>query len=430
MTTENNKQHNGPQLSDENDEQPADTQTAPADELQQTVEQPAEQPDVVTDNTDEAEETLAAGQEQEQEKDGMQTEPPRQDKQVKSGRGLALFALLVAIAALAFAIWLYLQSAQAESATQSPAAADDNSQQIAAQLEQRIAELDQQLTEQSTQLNQLKGKLDELPDSNSFNQQQQALKQMQSSYQAFSMRFEAAFGNTRQDWRLAEAEHLLRMAILRLNAMQDLVSARHLIEGADQILFEQDDVAAYPAREALSQALADIKAMPKLDRTGLFLRLGALQNQISQLDQLIPGFEQKTAMEKAADAAFWRQWLDSMSSYIRLDFDSSEEIKPLLASQEVTHIRLAMSLAVEQAQWAALNGQQQAYDKALEQSQQLLQHYFSADNQKASALLAQLDELEGQAVSQQMPDIQPALLALQAYIHDRTLQYRTRSEEK
>ena len=158
----------------------------------------------------------------------------------KTGSGLAVLALLLALASLALALWLYLQSQQQD--TQN---IDEHSDSL---LEGRIDELNQLLEQQRSQISQLRTQLAELPDSNNFAQQQLALKQMQSTHQAFSMRFEAAFGNTRQDWRLAEAEHLVRMAILRLNAMQDLVSARHLVEGADQILFEQDDVAAYPAR--------------------------------------------------------------------------------------------------------------------------------------------------------------------------------------
>ena len=345
----------------------------------------------------------------------------------KSGSGLAVLALLFALASLFLVLWLYLQSQQAPHDIDKQAGSHSDSL-----LEGRIDELNQLLEQQRSQLNQLVTQLAELPNSDNFAQQQLALKQMQSAHQAFSMRFEAAFGNTRQDWRLAEAEHLVRMAILRLNAMQDLVSARHLIEGADQILFEQDDVAAYPAREALSQALADIRAMPALDRTGLFLRLGALQNQISQLDQLMPGFEsgKNGLLDKATDSSFWRQWLDGLSDYVRLDFNSSEQVRPLLSSQEITHIRLALSLAVEQAQWAALNGQQAAYDSALEQAMTLLQHYFPQQNQQAASLHEQLAELAGAPVSQQMPDIQPALLALQAYIHDRTMQYRTRNEEQ
>ncbi len=341
----------------------------------------------------------------------------------KSGNGVAVFALLIAAASLAFSAWHYTQ--QGGNKDETTTVQTVNNEEQAAQLTQ----LQEQLDNQTKQIDQFRLQLAELPSSDNFATQQRALKQMQSAHQAFTTRFESAFGNTRQDWRLAEAEHLLRMAILRLSAMQDLNSALHLVEGADQILFEQDDIAAYPARDAIAQALADIKAMPQLDRAGLFMRLGALQRQVSQLDQLMPGFDlTENTLETVTDSAFWRQWLDQLSSYVRLDFNSPDDIQPLLSSQEITHIRLAISLAVEQAQWGALNGQQQTYDQAIQQGLDLLKYYFSSDNQTAQALTALLNELVGQPVSQSMPDIKPALLALQAYIQDRTLEYRTRSE--
>lgn len=339
----------------------------------------------------------------------------------KSNNGVAVFALLIAVASLAFSGWHYTQQGAGETTAVQAASNDEHIAQLAT--------VQEQLASQTKQIDQLKLQLAELPSSENFATQQRALKQMQSAHQAFTTRFESAFGNTRQDWRLAEAEHLLRMAILRLSAMQDLNSALHLVEGADQILFEQDDIAAYPARDAIAQALADIKAMPQLDRAGLFMRLGALQRQVNQLDQLMPSFElTENTLETVTDSAFWRQWLDQLSSYVRLDFNSPDDIQPLLSSQEITHIRLAISLAIEQAQWGALNGQQQTYDQAIQQGLDLLKYYFSSDNQTAQALTALLSELVGQSVSQTMPDIKPALLALQAYIQDRTLEYRTRGE--
>lgn len=337
----------------------------------------------------------------------------------KNGRGLIGFALLLAVVSLGLSGWQYQQQLSLSNADELPSAIESNALQLST--------LQEQLQAQTAELTRLREHLAELPSAQTLTEQERALRHMQSAHQAFSMRFEAAFGNTRQDWRLAEAEHLLRMAMLRLSAMQDINSARHLVEGADQILYEQDDVAAYPAREAIAQALADLNAMPKLDHVGLFVRLGALQQQVRQLEQILPSFE-PSLTEKITDAALWRQWLDTVSDYVRLDFNSPDDVRPLLSSQEITHIRLALSLAIEQAQWSALNGQQQAYDQAIGQGISLLQHYFASDNSQAQALLAQLSELQGQTVSQAMPDISSALIALQAYIADRTLEYRTRSE--
>lgn len=346
--------------------------------------------------------------------------PEKAAKASSSSNGIATLALVVALATAGFSGWHWWQSQQQLPQTQ-PMAEAATVETV------DLSPLEQQLAQHNEQLSKLQQQFSQLPSAQSFADNERALTRMQSAHQAFSQRFEQAFGNTRQDWRLAEAEHLLRMAILRLSALQDINSARHLVEATDQILFEQDDVAAYAAREAIAKALAELNAMPKLDRSGVFLRLNALQTQVSQLDQLMPGFDVKDK-EKQEQQAFWREWADELSSYIRIDFESEEQIRPLLSSQEVTHIRLALSLALEQAQWAALNGQTEVYDSALEQATKLLDYYFPADHFAASNLKQQLNELAGQQISQAMPDIKPALLTLQAYIHERTMEYRTRSE--
>lgn len=72
---------------------------------------------------------------------------------------------------------------------------------------------------------------------------------------------ETVLGASRKDWRLAEAEHLLRLASLRLSALQDINSAQALVQGADEILREQDDPGAFGAREQLARAWRRCKAL-------------------------------------------------------------------------------------------------------------------------------------------------------------------------
>jgi uroporphyrin-3 C-methyltransferase len=77
--------------------------------------------------------------------------------------------------------------------------------------------------------------------------------QLQGDQQRLSQRLETVLGESRKEWRLAEAEHLLRLATLRLSALQDITSAKALVEGADEILREQSDPGAFAAREQLAQ---------------------------------------------------------------------------------------------------------------------------------------------------------------------------------
>lgn len=363
------------------------------------------------------------------EEPGSHAAPPVRSS--AGGTGLSVLALLVALASAGASGWMWYQGQQAASAPAVVAAADHSAElqqqeQKLQQLEQQAGSYQQQLGGLEQQLGQLGQQVGSLPKAAELAENQRLLVQMQSAQQAFTQRFEQAFGNTRQDWRLAEAEHLMRMAHLRLAALQDLNSARYLLEAADQILFEQDDPAAFAAREALAQALADVRALPKLDRAGVFMRLGALQKQVGKLDQMLPGYSAGSGDTGSVD---WNKLLDKASSYIRLDINSNtDDIKPLLSSQQLTHIRLAVSLSLEQAQWAALNGLQDVYDQAVAQGIELLDQYFAQDHQAAGSMRTQLQELAGARVSQAMPDINPALVALQGYIQERTLERRAPRE--
>lgn len=342
------------------------------------------------------------------------------------GKALSTLALLVALAGAGLSGWTWYEGQQQSvaAAVPAPAATDygDAIEKQAGQLQGLLRQTDTY----KEQISRLEQQLAAVPRAAELAENQRLLVQLQSAQQAFTRRFEQAFGNTRQDWRLAEAEHLLRMAHLRLTALQDLSSARYLLEAADQILFEQDDPAAYAAREAMAQALTAVRAVPKLDRTGVFMRLGALNQQVGSLSQTLPGY---TPGDSDTGSIDWSKLLDKASNYIRLDINSdTEAVKPLLSSQQLIHIRLAVSLSLEQAQWAALNGQQAVYDQALTQAGALLQDYFAADYQPAAHMREQVQELAGASVSQSMPDINPALLALQAYIQERTLEQRAPAE--
>lgn len=351
------------------------------------------------------------------------------------GKGLSVLALLVALASAGATGWMWSQNQQAAAPAPAPVVTGPDH---SAELQEQAQKL-QQLAQQGADYQKLIGQLEQqvgqfaqqaegLPKAAELAENRSMLVQVQTAQQAFTKRFEQAFGNTRQDWRLAEAEHLMRMAHLRLAALQDLNSARYLLEAADQILYEQDDPAAFASREALAQAIADVRAMPKLDRAGVFMRLGALQKQVGKLDQMLPGYSGGASDTGGVD---WNKLLDKASSYIRLDVNSTtDDIKPLLSSQQLTHIRLAVSLSLEQAQWAALNGQQEVFDQAVAQGIEFLERYFAADHQTASSMRTQLQELAGNKISQVMPDINPALVALQGYIQERTLERRAPREEQ
>jgi uroporphyrin-3 C-methyltransferase len=324
------------------------------------------------------------------------------------GKALAGLALLVGLAGLAVGGYSVLQTQQL---------AEQEHQQVGAI--QATREQARQLDERSQQLAGRLGRLEQLPSAEQLEDRRRLLSQLQSDQQRLSGRVEQVLGASREQWRLAEAEHLLRMAMLRLSAMQDVNSAEALIAEADLILRKQDDPGAYGARQKLLEGLEALRSLPELDRTGLFMQLGALRNQANQLSGLAPEFENGASLPEAQAGSRWKQWLDELTRYVRIDFNAGADVKPLLAGQSLAQVRLALSLAIEQAQWAVLNGNEDVYRQSLGQAARLIEGHFSEENGQSRGLRNRIAQLAERQVSVTLPDLAPALRAMQSYVQTR-----------
>lgn len=332
-------------------------------------------------------------------------------------KAVASLALLVGLGGVALGGYSYWQlqqlGAQEADRQASLQKADEQARQLAAGNQQLAARL---------------GRLEQLPSAAELDERRRLLATLQSDQQRLAGRVEQVLGASREEWRLAEAEHLLRMAMLQLSAMQDVKSAEMLVAEADLILQKQDDPSAYAARQKLLEGLEALRSLPQLDRTGLFLQLGALRGQSSQLSALAPEFVNGEAGSEDLGQSRWQRWLDELTRYVRVDFDASADVKPLLAGQTLGQVRLALSLAIEQAQWAVLNGNAEVYRQALQQASALISDHFSEDNGQARGLRERIDALAQREVEVQLPDLSSALKALQAYVEKREAPNETPAE--
>ncbi|TDV64457.1 uroporphyrinogen-III C-methyltransferase [Pseudomonas sp. LP_7_YM] len=327
----------------------------------------------------------------------------------RSSSGLAILALLLGAAGVAVGGWSVWQLRAVQA----------GHQQQSSQLQDIGAQT--QALKQSEQ--QLSARLAQLPPAEELEDRRRLVTQLQGDQQRLSQRVETVLGASRKDWRLAEAEHLLRLASLRLSALQDINSAKALVQGADEILREQDDPAAFGAREQLAKSLAALGSVDQPDRTGLFLQLAALRDQVTQLNALAPEYkdqgESLLGLTDGKEDSYWAKWWEKISRYIRIDFHADKNIRPLLAGQSLTQVRLALSLALEQAQWAALNGQAQVYTQAVTEARSVLNANFNQDNSQSKMLGERLDELAKKPVSVITPDLTQSLGAVQAYLQQR-----------
>ncbi|MEQ7918962.1 uroporphyrinogen-III C-methyltransferase [Xanthomonas sp. WHRI 1810A] len=336
-------------------------------------------------------------------------EPVRKEPSGKRGSGLIILALLLGAAGVAVGGWSVWQLRAIQSGTQ----------QQSSQLQDVGAQA--QVLKQNQQL--LTERFAKLPAADELEERRRLVSQLQGDQQRLSQRVETVLGASRKDWRLAEAEHLLRLASLRLSALQDVNSAHALVEGADEILREQDDPAAFGAREQLAKSLAALGSVDQPDRTGLFLKLAAVREQAIALNALAPEYKDDGqslfGLTEGNEDTYWAKWWDQISRFVRIDFNADKSVRPLLAGQSLTQVRLALSLALEQAQWAALNGEAQVYAKAMAEARSVLDSNFNQDNPQSKLMGAQIDALSKQPVAVVTPDLSQSLSAVQAYLEQR-----------
>ncbi len=323
------------------------------------------------------------------------------------GRGLAPLALVLALVGVAGAGWGVWQLRDLQVQSQ--------------QQQLRLAESQAQTQALSQRGQSLAAQLGQLPSPDDLAERQRLLVSLQGDQQRLSVRLDNVLNASRQDWRLAEAEHLLRLASLRLSALQEVNGAKALVQTADDILREQDDPAAFAARAQLAKSLEALRSLQQPDRTGLFLQLGALRAQVAQLNPQTPAFADNGGVLASLAAegdgsSRWAQWLEQLSHYFRIDFSAAQDIRPLLAGQSLAQVRLSLTLALEQAQWGALHGDVGVYQQSLQQARDVLNDQFNQDHPEVQSLRNRLAELLTQPVSVGMPDLTESMAALQAYV--------------
>ena len=330
------------------------------------------------------------------------------ERVARSGSGLAALALLIGLGGATAGGWSVWQLQQLHNWGDEQTATLKRLQNDSAERVDALAQ-------------RLDSRLAALPSAAELDERRRLLAQLQSDQQRLSQRLETALDGSRQDWRLDEAEQLMRLANLRLSALQDVVSAEALVKATDDILRQQDDPAAFAAREQLSRSLEALRTTARPDRVGLFLQLAALRDQAAELNPLAPRIQGDgdVLSELAAEQrgqGWWVEWLAKAGEYFRIDFNADRNVRPILAGQSLAQVRLSLSLALEQAQWAAVHGHGEVYAQSLASAKDILNAYFDVQNPDSRALLQRIDELAAAPVDAPVPDLTPAFESLQAYI--------------
>jgi len=325
--------------------------------------------------------------------------PPR----VKTrGRVLASLAILLGLAAVAGVGYLYYLLVYLDPLQSLRTANEQSSEQQDGQVQTLQAEIDEMRAGQSSALATLR------------RDQAEALSANEAAVLESLQEALSAAPPSQREWKLAEAEYLLRIANHRVLMQQDTQGALVLLQAADQIIEELDDFALHQVRSRLADEIMALRQVPRDDLQGVYLAIEAVKAGLDELTFATPDYLQEQTQPEE-DATVWEQLTEQLSQFIRVrTLGTDETVSPLLAPQEEHYLELNLRLALEQAQLAALKRHQAVYEHSLQNAKTWLARYMDPQDPATIALLDELETLLQAELAHPLPDVSGSLNELLA----------------
>ena len=312
-----------------------------------------------------------------------------------SGKALSGIAITVGIAALALSGWQYYQSNLAS-----------KSDTAIAQAQNKIIALEQQITrvertaqngsEAIRKLAPLPGQLEVIAQQTAQvrNESEQALIDLSSKISQLS-------NVNKDDWLLAEAEYLIRLANQRLLLERDTQSATALLLNADDILGNLKDPIMFETRKAIAQDIQALKSTSQFDLEGRYLQLAALYDQVANLPQREPSqawHAQQTEQSNTQSTLSNIQSLaiqawNGFKSLVVVNYNQ-KPIEPLLPPSEYQELVTGIQLQIDVAQVALMKSEQAIYDKALARIAKAVNTHFDTHASATAAFMTTLTALQ------------------------------------
>lgn len=235
---------------------------------------------------------------------------------------------------------------------------------------------------------------------------------------------------SRNDQVLAEVEQAINIAAQQLQLAGNFEAALIALEGADARLAMPDQAHLQALRRALIKDLDTVRAHPRVDVSGLALRLEIL---LAKVDTLPLAYEfslsESAAIGKPVEATpvdTEAGIVDQATGYMRtLAADMWEEVRrmirlerldhvdpALLAPAQSTFLRENVKIRLLTARLALLARDGRTYSADLAQARAWIERYFDTREEEVKRVVADLAELEKQSISAQPPTLEDTFAAL------------------
>ena len=220
------------------------------------------------------------------------------------------------------------------------------------------------------------------------------------------------------DVQRLEVEYLLRTArhisILTGDAQQALV----LLQQADRLLADFNNLAYLPVREAVAQDIQSLRDVPSPDIDGLYFELQALADRSANWQWwpeggLLSSAPREDGGVELPEATTWYEQLGrELRDLVTVRY-RDDAVQQRLTPGEFNQMQAQFRLLTRQAQVALLQRNQTLYNASLEQAMEWLDS-GAGQIPQAQVIRNQLARLNNIQIETELPDIDQGLNRLQA----------------
>ena len=333
----------------------------------------------------------------------------------KSSKTFGYIAITISCAAIAASAWTFYQQQQQHQLLTPLAVQLQSLQQTQQQLNQAVdsqAKASALIPRLQTAIDSQTSKSQQL--SNTLDAQQQAFIKQDAGLQSINQQLSRLSNTTKEDWKLAEAEYLIRLANQRLLMESDINGAQNLLQTADQILANMADPILFDTRKAIAKDIQALKATTSFDLEGLYLQLDALNKQVENLPQTEPSSDWQNAGAQVTDEAsnttaesnifqstITELW-QSLRSLIVINYQH-KPIKVLLPAADYQELISSLQLQINVAQLALLKKESTIYQTALSHVAEAISIHFDLESQTTIAFMTSITALQQINPSPELP---------------------------
>ena len=225
------------------------------------------------------------------------------------------------------------------------------------------------------------------------------------------------------DWLFSEADFLLNNALRKLVLDNDVDTAVSLLKLADETLAKVNNSQSAAIRSAINQDLKQLLSVTGVDQNAVMQKLSQLANTVDELPVLDVNFGDDQNATKLSDSlSDWAENAEKsatsfLNHFIRISPKHGADRKELLAPNQDIYLRENIRLRLQLAIMAVPRQQNELYKQSLEAVASWIRSYFDTNAEATQSFLKSVDELSEVSIYVDVPSQLQSLSMLDKYLN-------------